>query len=155
MEKGSKKLYRSRYDRIVFGVCGGIGDYFETDAFLIRLIFFFLTLINGIGLAIYIFLTILLPREPIHGSHQKEQHGGIRERITENVQATARSIKNDDPENATKRNIIAFVIVLIGLFALTMPAPFSFGWQWIRWDITSAVIMILSGIYFVFRYNRN
>ena len=59
-----KRLYRSRDERIIWGVCGGIAKYFGLDPTLIRLIAV-LTLFLGLaGLLIYLILTIIMPLEP-------------------------------------------------------------------------------------------
>jgi len=55
-----KKLYRSRTNRILGGVCGGIGEYFNVDANIVRLLF----LISGAGIMIYAIAWILIPEEP-------------------------------------------------------------------------------------------
>ena len=60
----AKRLYRSRDERVIWGVCGGIAKYFDLDPTLIRIIavltlFFALT-----GILIYIILTIIIPLEP-------------------------------------------------------------------------------------------
>lgn len=48
-----KKLYRSRSDRHLAGVCGGLGEYFDRDPNIIRLIFLATLLIGGSGLLLY------------------------------------------------------------------------------------------------------
>lgn len=58
-----KKLYRSREDRIILGVCGGLADYFVIDPLVVRLIFIALFLGGGSGLLIYIIFALLVPLE--------------------------------------------------------------------------------------------
>lgn len=58
-----KKLYRSKKDRIIAGVCGGMGEYFDVDPTLIRLLWVFLAL-YGIGLFGYIAAWAIIPEEP-------------------------------------------------------------------------------------------
>lgn len=57
-----KKLYRSRSDRMICGVCGGIGDYFGVDATLIRLamVLFGFT---GSGILAYFVAAVIIPDE--------------------------------------------------------------------------------------------
>lgn len=57
-----KKLMRSE-DRIVAGVCGGLGEYFNADPTLVRILFVLLTLFGGgfLGILIYIVLWIIMP----------------------------------------------------------------------------------------------
>jgi len=56
----TKKLYRSKTDRIILGVCGGLGEYFGIDSLIIRLIFVAL-LFSGAGLLIYFIFVLLVP----------------------------------------------------------------------------------------------
>ena len=57
------RLYRSRSEKMIAGVCGGLGEYFDVDPVLIRLLFVITALISGIGLLAYVVLWILVPRE--------------------------------------------------------------------------------------------
>jgi phage shock protein C len=59
-----RKLYRSRTDRKLAGVCGGLGQYFNTDATLIRVLFVALTVLGGAGPVVYLALWIIVPNEP-------------------------------------------------------------------------------------------
>lgn len=60
-----KKLYRSTDDKILSGVCAGLGDYFNIDHNIMRLIYMILTLLTGgAGIIIYIVLTIIVPPAP-------------------------------------------------------------------------------------------
>jgi len=58
-----KKLYRSKKDKIIGGVCGGIGKYFKVDPTFIRLLWVFTTLLWGAGLVTYIIAWIIIPEE--------------------------------------------------------------------------------------------
>ena len=60
----TRRLYRSRTDRKLAGVCGGLAQYFNTDATLIRVLFVVLALLGGPGLVIYLLMWILVPEEP-------------------------------------------------------------------------------------------
>ena len=64
MAEERKRLVRSRSDRWLAGVCGGIGDYFDIDATVIRALFILFALVFGSGLLFYIILWILIPLEP-------------------------------------------------------------------------------------------
>ncbi len=60
----TRKLYRSRTDRMMAGVCGGLAQYFNTDATLIRVLFVLLTVLGGAGPLIYLAMWIIVPSEP-------------------------------------------------------------------------------------------
>lgn len=57
-----KKLYRSNSNRMICGVCGGIGEYFNIDATLIRLVWALFACTGG-GLLAYIIAAIIVPDE--------------------------------------------------------------------------------------------
>ena len=56
-----RKLYRSRSQRMVAGVCGGLAEYFNVDATLIRVLFLVLAVVGGSGLVIYLLMWIIVP----------------------------------------------------------------------------------------------
>lgn len=58
-----KRLYRSRFDKMVCGVCGGIGEFFHVDPTLIRLLWA-LFAATGTGIVVYIVASIIIPQEP-------------------------------------------------------------------------------------------
>jgi phage shock protein C len=65
MENNPKKLYRSRIDRKIGGVCGGLGEYLGIDATLVRLLFVLGLLFVGGTLLAYIILLVVIPEEPL------------------------------------------------------------------------------------------
>jgi phage shock protein C len=56
-----RKLYRSRSQRMLAGVCGGLAEYFNVDATLIRVLFLILAVFGGTGLVIYIVMWLIVP----------------------------------------------------------------------------------------------
>jgi phage shock protein C len=60
----TRRLYRSRSDRKLAGVCGGLAQYSNIDPTLIRVLFVVLALLGGPGLVIYLLMWILVPEEP-------------------------------------------------------------------------------------------
>ena len=59
-----KRLNRSRSDRMIAGVCGGLGTYFGIDPTLVRVLFVIFGLTFGSGLLIYLILWLIIPNEP-------------------------------------------------------------------------------------------
>ena len=74
----NKRLYRSRKQRQVAGVCGGIADYLSIDPTLVRLVWALFALAGGPGVVLYIILAVIVPEEP------------------EFVQTSAEKVKNDE-----------------------------------------------------------
>ena len=60
---GSRQLYRSRHDRVLFGVCGGLGRYLAIDPVLLRILTVVLVF-AGVGLVAYVVAWLLIPEEP-------------------------------------------------------------------------------------------
>jgi phage shock protein C len=60
----TKRLYRSRTDQMVGGVCAGLAKFFGLDPTVMRLIFLFLFFLGGNGLLIYLILWVVIPLEP-------------------------------------------------------------------------------------------
>lgn len=59
-----KKLYRSRTDKKICGVCGGLAQYMNMDVSVMRLIAILLILFAGGGLLAYIICALVIPEEP-------------------------------------------------------------------------------------------
>jgi len=60
----NKKLYKSRTDKKIAGVCGGLAAYLGMDSTIVRLIVVFLMLFAGTGLLAYIIAALVIPEEP-------------------------------------------------------------------------------------------
>ena len=58
-----KKLYRSKTDKKICGVCGGLGEYLHVDSTLVRLVWLLIAL-TGSGILIYFLAAIIMPDEP-------------------------------------------------------------------------------------------
>lgn len=61
-----KRLYRSKKDRMLCGVCGGIADYFNIDPTLIRILWVIISLLGVLfpGILAYIICCIIIPENP-------------------------------------------------------------------------------------------
>jgi phage shock protein C len=56
-----RKLYRSQTQRMLAGVCGGLAEYFNIDATVVRVLFLILAVFGGSGLVLYLVLWIVVP----------------------------------------------------------------------------------------------
>jgi phage shock protein C len=59
-----KKLYRSRKNKVLAGVCGGIAEYFSQDPTIIRILWVILGLGMGVGILAYVIAWVLIPINP-------------------------------------------------------------------------------------------
>ena len=60
----AERLYRSRTKKVIGGVAGGLSDYLNLDPVLVRVLFVIITLVNGLGVLLYIILWIVVQEEP-------------------------------------------------------------------------------------------
>ena len=147
--KETKKLYRSKKDKVVAGVCGGLGEYFLVDPIIFRILFVALAFIDGISIFIYILLAIIVPMK---GSEEKETKD-----FEEKVKVKAESLKVEAEEFAetvrtkdfsTKRNTVALIVIASGFVLLArefVPMP------WLNGDTVAAIVLILLGVYILKR----
>lgn len=61
-----KKLYRTRANRVIAGICSGVGIYFNIDPVIVRLLWVILTIAGGAGLLAYIIAWVIIPEEPLN-----------------------------------------------------------------------------------------
>ena len=61
---GNKKLYRSRDNKVICGVAGGLAEYLDADPTIVRLITFVACLTGGAGVIAYIGAALIIPLKP-------------------------------------------------------------------------------------------
>jgi phage shock protein C len=93
-----RKLCKSNYNKIILGVCGGMGEYFSIEPVFFRLLFLFGILLGGWGIIFYLIAALLIPR----GNDEKE----IDEAETEAV------------KKSNSVSLIAGIILLAGLYII-------------------------------------
>jgi phage shock protein C len=63
-----KRIYRSSKEKVIAGVCAGMGEYFDKDPVLFRILFVLVTLIFGFGILAYLVFWISIPKDPARAS---------------------------------------------------------------------------------------
>jgi len=97
MANKPKRLYRSRTNRVIAGVCSGLGQYFSIDATIVRIVFVILGVVWGSGILLYLVMMIVIP---IEGKEETEPSLGNRvkgaaEEITTTAKQFAKDIKKE------------------------------------------------------------
>jgi phage shock protein C len=139
VKENIKKLYRSTENGMLTGVCAGLGEYFNFDPTLIRLIFVLLTLGGGGGVFIYIILSLVIPKKP--GGEFKID----KERITELTKDIGDKTKKL-AHGKNHGNFLGIILVMIGAVALWNQITPGFGWHWF-WPM----VLIIAGMYLLFK----
>lgn len=149
MEPITKKLYRSENDRILFGVCGGIGSYFDIDATLVRISFVLLTLASGLGILAYIIFWVALPREKTNREGDRVEC--LKEFATESGNHAKRIFDEAKEIRCNKRwKIFGGFLIVLGFFILLDKIFHMLGFPFARF-ILWPLFLILLGIFFLFR----
>ncbi len=111
-------LYRSESNKVIAGIAGGLGEYFNFDPTIIRVLFILLTIFGGSGLLIYIVLWLVLPA---HSTVLKNSSDTIRSNIEEMKSTTrtfAHSIRRPDGNRENSKFWWAIIIIILGFFFL-------------------------------------
>ena len=142
----TKKLYRSKTNRVIFGICGGLGEYFDIDPLVVRILFILLTFTGGSGIVIYLILAIMIP----DSSGNKKSINEVISGTQEKTQELAEEIKKNRDWIVNIKNIVGLVILFIGLDILFEQVfdfnPFSI----INWGMVWALILVLIGLRIIF-----
>jgi phage shock protein PspC (stress-responsive transcriptional regulator) len=135
-----KRLFRSQTDRVLGGVSGGLGAYFNVDPVLIRIGFVILGLVNGIGAVIYLIMWLLVPDQ----ANQGMAGGDVVSANVEDIKNRARGLGESVTGSKTQSGLIGLILVVLGaLFLLRNLTGLDF------WALFPA-LLILAGIYLLF-----
>ena len=107
-----KRLTRSKTNSMLFGVCGGIGEYFGIDPTLVRLAFVLLTLANGIGLVIYLILAIIMP-----SGERFETPSPYENRAQSTWESPMQPGKRGN-ENSDRNRLLGALLLIVGIYLL-------------------------------------
>ncbi len=116
----SRKLYRSNSDKIIAGVCGGLGEFLNIDPVLIRLAFVLATVFGGAGFVIYVAMWLLIPAEGESSTHAEDLAAEVRSRVDnsgEEMKTEHHSevvLARRGYHGSTSRQIIGVVLIALG-----------------------------------------
>jgi phage shock protein C len=146
-----KRLYRSRSDRMIAGVCGGLGEYLAVDPVWIRLGFVLLLVgAAGAGFWAYIILWIIIPEEgrqtTTPGDTVQANVQEMADRAREFGQGLQRGLQGDRaPSEAGPASgpiLVGVAFILLG--ALLLLNQLNLFW-WLRWRTMWPLLLIFIG----------
>ena len=99
-----KKLYRSRNEKMLAGVCGGVAEYFGVDATVVRLIWAAVTFFAGVGILIYIAAAIIMPYPPENAEEEVKdaEYTVVDDPVTEEGEEKADDVDGVDREDGAE-----------------------------------------------------
>jgi phage shock protein C len=124
----TRRLYKSRADRMLDGVCGGVAEYFGLDSTLVRLAWVLLVLVGGMGVLLYIVAMIIMP---VNRGETSAPAVAVRERNSK---------------------FWGILLVAVGTvwFLGNLGIPLWHHWWGLAWDFVLPVLLILAGVAFLF-----
>lgn len=134
-----KRFYRSKTDRMIAGVCGGLAKYFEIDPVIVRGVFALLGFMGGSGVVLYILLAIITPEE---GDPDVVESSPVTSAPEDMRQDALVETPPIGPRN--KRRLFAIFIMVLGiLILLGNILPLA----WLTWKIVGPCVIIALGLY--------
>jgi len=127
-----RRLYKSRRERMIDGVCGGIAEYFEVDPTIVRILWVLVTLLGGSGFILYIIAMIIMPVNPDHiGGAQQSVNGA---------------------KHTDRKRFWGVLLILVGaLILFTNLGLFAaFRWWHVSWDVLFPVALIIIGAWLMY-----
>lgn len=138
------KLYRSVSDRMVGGVCGGLGVFLRIDPIFIRLLFVLLLFGSDFGLILYLLLWILIPEEGKAYGFKDESFGTKIKSMGDDIQG---AVTQPHPQSGL---IVGMGLIVVG--GLLFIDRLDVNWlDWFDFDILWPVLLIVGGISLLFR----
>lgn len=138
----AKRLFRSRTDSMIAGVCGGLAEYFDIDSSLVRVGLLLFTFAGGAGFIAYIILWIIVPQKSISSSVAETEGGTAPSESAEEIDSEA--IRRDKGVF-----LVGIVLTLLGvLLLMNNYLPFSwlsFGRLWPLLIIFIGIMIIVKG----------
>lgn len=149
-----KRLCRSGTDKVLFGVCGGLGEYFEVDPILFRLAFVLAVLLGGSGVLAYIVLAIVMPACERRESTQAEMAQTTEEDAPATLEVYAGrtpATPVDAERRARQRRVGGAILVILGALLLAANLNWFF---WLRPEYFWPLTLIALGVFLLFGQGR-
>ena len=143
-----KRLYKSRKDRVIAGVCGGVGEYFNLDPVLIRIIWVLFAVMGGSGILAYIIGMIIIPESP-----EATEPDPVEPAEPESPPATTRESRS------TSQTVWGVLLIAVGLIVLFDQFHifrfFSHEFWHVSWSVIFPLFIILIGGLILFRRDED
>jgi phage shock protein C len=135
MTDKQRRLYRSRTNKVIAGVCGGLSEYLNVDTTVVRLVWILITLFGGAGVVAYILAYLIIPIRPKEADDMNKQ----------------------DQTEFTAARIFGILFAGAGVVILLDNLDIlSFHHWWnMSWEFVFPGLLILAGIYFLTKHDKS
>ncbi|MFH0853241.1 MAG: PspC domain-containing protein [bacterium] len=145
MPEKAKRLTRSKSDRMVAGVAGGLAEYFNIDPVIFRAAFVLFALFDGAGVLIYIVMWIIVPE-----TGKESEKKNLEEKVKEVGKEAEQLVNKHVNENSSyqARNIIGIIIIIIGAMALLRQ---FYPMSWLGFHMIWPIIIVVFGFLLIIK----
>jgi phage shock protein C len=138
----TNRLYRSRKDRVIWGVAGGLAEYLGIDPVLVRIAFVLLCFAYGVTIIAYIIMAIAVPNESVPVAQDVTEEGRQPEAGAVPVEPVREErLERDEELYKRRRYVLGGGLVIVG--AIVLASNLS-PWFW-KWDQYWPVLIIVAG----------
>lgn len=147
-----RRLHRSRTNKMLAGVCGGLGEYLQIDSSIVR-IFFVILLVQGVGVLLYLILWFILPYadEPDEPEQSAFQPSGFARRASSMGEDLQQSISHPDP---ALPKYIGIGLIAAGVFMI-LERLNIFWLGWFNSNVLWSLLLIAGGVLLLYRTFKN
>jgi phage shock protein C len=138
----AKKLYRSRTDKMIAGVCGGLAEYFYIDPTLVRLLAVALTLAGGSGILAYIIFWFVVPQRQLNLAAVDGQ--------TQPVSGAAAG-ESEEGESNEAHSAALFVGVILTVLGILFLLGNIISFAWLSFSRLWPLVLIAIGIVIILK----
>jgi len=157
-----KRLYRSRSDRMIWGVCGGLAKYFDMDPTIIRVITVLSMFLGSLGIWAYIILAIVVPLEDSKAAEPKDVIKENVEEMKETASELGRELRSTlvgeegESEEIAKmrhrrRNTLGIILIVLGILFLL--GNFNI-FRWFNWGNLWPLVLVAIGVLIIFSVRK-
>ena len=142
----SNRLRKSSREKMLFGVAGGLADYFDIDPVIVRIFFVCISLLVGTGFLVYVALAIIMPSAEAEGSGGNTVQDSVDELTEDIARAGARvgdELRDAMAESSFRRRSLALVLIAIGVVLLL--SNLGLMW-WFNWGLFWAFVLVIIGV---------
>lgn len=160
----TQRIYRSRTDHMLSGVCGGLAQYFAIDSTLIRLSFVVGTILtSGVLIVLYVAMWLIIPEEPRQGSTTSGfGETGFAEPVGKSdpfdtlgstFGSGGGSVGFTSPhdlgeQRARRHRYLGWLMVVLGVMVLSANLHLL---SWLQLGVTWPIFLVLAGVLLLFR----
>lgn len=147
-----KKLVRSRDDKVVAGVCGGLGEYFGIDPIIIRILFAIITVSGGSGFLVYIILWVVMPERGEENNSTKQIVDNNTQEIKDKATEMANNVETM-AKNSKSHIWIGILVIVLGVY-FTLGNLGITSWLNIGWVFSTfwPLFIIILGFLIIINY---